>query len=276
MNSLKETIVTCDNAAARTRLLSLRGDPFLSADWERILFLHFAIEPELLRPFVFPSLKLELYDGRAYVSVVAVTMRRFRPTRLFSPGCVLRPIACQKFLNLRTYVRHRDESGALFLRGWLSKPIPLPLPTFNLPCAFANVSYRHDFQSGFLRGEVNTKSNCFSYRATIDPQTTFESCGHGSLSEFTMERYTGFFHQSNRTRIFRAWHPEWLQTSVDVSINETSLLIEKFNWFKKAKFVGANFAPGFKQVSLGGVHSLGDVRQTRKQGHGASAFFEMP
>jgi len=276
MNSLKETIVSSESAAARTRLLSRRGDPFLSADWERILFLHFAIEPELLRPFVLPPLELELYDGEAYVSVVAVTMRRFRPTRLLPPGWILGPIPCQKFLNLRTYVRHGDEPGALFLWGWLSKPIPLPLPTFNLPCAFANINYRHDFQSGFHRGEVRTKSNCFSYGATIDPRPTFELCSHGSLSEFTMERYTGFFHHGNRTRIFRAWHPDWVQTSVDVSINENSLLVEKFNWFKHSKFVGANFAPGFKQVSLGGVHSLGDVRQTRKQGHGASAFFEMP
>src|SRR5438093_11202480 len=35
--------------AAKQRLVSVRGDPFLLADWENVVFLHFLIGPELLR-----------------------------------------------------------------------------------------------------------------------------------------------------------------------------------------------------------------------------------
>lgn len=277
MNLLKENLARAESDAAQTRLRSIHGDPFLFADWERVLFLHFAIAPELLRPRVPPPLELDLYEGQASVSVVAVTMRRFRPVRPLSFAWSFGLITCQQFLNVRTYVHHRDEPGALFLWGWLSKPLHLTLPTFDLPCSFAKIDYQHDYESGKLCGDVKAGDCHFSYRAEIDPRNTFEPCDPGSLAEFAMERYSGFFSRGNRVSIFRAWHPAWLQASVDVSINENRLLTTKFNWFKEAKLVGANFAPGFNQVSLGRVHSLKNVvSQTYRRRHGASAFYEMP
>jgi uncharacterized protein len=278
MNLVKENVSSTESDAAQKRLASVRGDPFLFAAWERVLFLHFAIAPDLLRPFIVPPLELDLYDGKAYVSLVAVTMRKFRPVRPLPFAWAFGLLSRQQFLNVRTYVHHRDEPGALFLWGWLSKPLPLALPTFDLPCAFANIDYHHAFESGRLRGEVNARARQFSYRATIHSQSKFEPCNFGSLAEFTMERYSGFFYRGgNRGRIFRAWHPAWLQTGVDATIKDEGLLTKKFNWFKEAKFVGANFAPGFNQVSLGRVHLLENVvGHSRQRSHGASAFYEMP
>jgi len=277
MNTLKENIPISESDAAKARLLSVRGDPFLFADWENVLFLHFAIAPELLRPLIRPPLELDLYEGQAHLSVVAVTMRRFQPARLLPFAWPLRLISRQQFLNVRTYVHHRDEPGALFLWGWLSKLFPPTLPTFGLPCAFAAIDYHHDLESGQLRGKVQAGTDRLSYHATMAPQSTFEPCSPRSLSEFTMERYTGFFYHGRRTKIFRAWHPPWLETDVDVSLNEISLIANKFPWFKEAKLVGGNFAPGFKRVSLGRVRSLKtSACQSRKRGHGPSAFYEMP
>jgi uncharacterized protein YqjF (DUF2071 family) len=277
MNLASEKAAGIESDAAQTRLHSIRGDPFLFADWERVLFLHFAIAPELLHPFVLPQLELELFEGHAWLSLVAVTMRRFRPVRPLPFAWAFRLIACQQFLNVRTYVRHRDEPGALFLWGWLSWPLPLPLPRFDLPCAFARVDYRHAHQTGILHGDVKAGGCAFSYRATHDPNSRFEPCAPGSLGNFTMERYTGFFSRGSHVKIFRAWHPAWLQTSVNASINEASLLTTKFSWFKEAKLVAANFAPGFKQVSLGRMRSLKNVvGQSRRRRHGVSAFYEMP
>src|SRR5207302_132766 len=79
----------------KQRLLTGEGDPFLFADWERIVFLHFLIEPGLLLTHVPPPLELELYDGQACVSLVALTMRRFRSPRASSFAALLRLLTQQ-------------------------------------------------------------------------------------------------------------------------------------------------------------------------------------
>lgn len=255
----------------------MRGDPFLFADWERVVFLHFAVAAETLKSYLPPSLELELHDRNACVSLVALTMQRFRPAQRFSAAWALRPIPRQQFLNVRTYVRHHDEPGAFFLWGWLSNPLPIAPPLFDLPCAFGRMDYRHDYETKQIRGVVTAGSQRFSYRASFPPRSSFDCCSTGSLAEFALERYTGFFTHKHSTKIFRAWHPPWLQTSIDAEIEDAELLTSKFDWFKEAKFVGANFAPGFKQVSLGRMRPLKNVScKIRERRHGTSAFYEMP
>jgi len=58
--------------AARARLLSRPGEPALLSNWERSLFIHFEVDPDWLQaetPF-----RLDLREGKAYVSLVAFTM----------------------------------------------------------------------------------------------------------------------------------------------------------------------------------------------------------
>jgi hypothetical protein len=92
-----------------------------------------------------------------------------------------------------------------------------------------------------------------------------------------MERYTGFFFRGTQPHIFRAWHEPWLQMPLDLKIEEDSLLLEKFPWFKQAELVGANFAPGFDRVWLGQAHQLAKagLPGTTKRSI-LSAFYEMP
>lgn len=265
-----------ESEEARRRLLRVPGDPFLFADWESVVFLHFAIAANALQPFVRPPLQLDLYEGKACLTIVALTMRHFQPVRPFSLAAALRPVACQHFLNFRTYVHHREEHGAQFLWGWLSNPLPFPVPTFELPCSTAEMDYQHNAQSGQLRGVVADRSGQFSYHATINPDS-FVPANSGSLAHFALERYTGYFAHKNHIKSFRAWHPAWLQTSIGVRIEEDRLLTNKFAWFKEAQFVGASFAPGFKHVWLGRVHSLEDaIQKAPTNRRGLCTLLEMP
>jgi len=263
---------------ARKRLRSLKGDPFLFADWERVLFLHYLISPDLLRPHLPSSLELDLYEGKGCVSLVAVTMRKFRGPSRVSPGSFFRLIGCQRFLNLRTYVHFGEEPGALFLWGWLSNPFPIALPLFKigLPCSFANMSYDHQFETGTLQGIVNSRDNScrFKYYASIERQAEFEPCPAGSLAEFAMERYTGFFSHGSRCRLFRTWHPAWLQNRIHPVIEDHSLISNRFPWFENTRFDSANFAPGFRDVWLGRAHGLN--RASNEHHAVLSGFYEMP
>jgi uncharacterized protein YqjF (DUF2071 family) len=61
----------------KARLLSSKGDPLFFAHWDRALFIHFEVDPERRQAQV--PLPLDLYQGRAFVSLGAFTMRDLRP-----------------------------------------------------------------------------------------------------------------------------------------------------------------------------------------------------
>src|SRR5204862_103209 len=87
--------------AARARLLSLRGEPLFIADWLRTLMIHYEVEPAALQQVV--PFRLDLKDGRAFISVVAFTLNGMRPqiaSRI--TAWLLSPIATHHFLNVRT------------------------------------------------------------------------------------------------------------------------------------------------------------------------------
>ena len=57
---------------------------------------------------------LDLHEGRAFVSLVAFTMRDLAPRRGGRwTSWLLRPIATHEFLNVRTYVRSHAGSAVL-------------------------------------------------------------------------------------------------------------------------------------------------------------------
>jgi uncharacterized protein YqjF (DUF2071 family) len=265
---------------ARRRIVALPGDPFLLVDWDRVLFLHFLVNPEAVRRLLPPGLELDLFGGQACVSLVALTMRHFRAVRPASLGSLFQLISQQTFFNFRTYVRWGEEPGAFFLWGWLSRPfgLPPPLRVLGLAAASASMDYRHAHENGEIASRVTDgKGFSFGYRGSIEPRATFGPSEAGSLSEFALERYTGFFCRHLGMKIFRAWHPTWAQCSVDLTIQEQTLMTERFPWFESAKFAGANFAPGSNRVWLGRPHSLARAARTRmKSRHGLSSFYEMP
>ena len=112
-----------------------------------VLFIHYEIEPaELQRCIPYP---LDLYHGRAFVSLVAFTMCGMRPWLGGTLGALLfKPIATHHFLNVRTYVRHQGEAAIYFMREWLSNQIAAWLGpwSFGLPYQFGKIEYRNDFE----------------------------------------------------------------------------------------------------------------------------------
>src|SRR5882724_9903122 len=99
--------------AGKRRLLSVKGEPLVLAEWYRVMFLHYEVEPSVVRAQLPLLFGLELHQGKAIVTLVALTMRRFRANP-FAPfwAQLFTAFPEQRFLNLRTYVRHGDESGA--------------------------------------------------------------------------------------------------------------------------------------------------------------------
>lgn len=256
------------SAIARRRLLGVRHEPLFLADWLDVVFLHFEVDGAALQQEV--PFELERWQGSAYVSLVAFTMRGMRPRRGGRlTEWLLKPIATHRFLNVRTYVRHRGETGIHFLAEWLDNRISVLLGpvTFGLPYRFGRLDYKNDAEDGRLMGRVSRwrrDSPRLEYRARIDPTVKFGPCAAGSLDGFLLERYTAFngrvvqggwerggVPDAALKRFFRIWHPPWPQVPIGISALDISLLKETWPWFGEARLVSAHYSPGVRDVWMG-------------------------
>jgi hypothetical protein len=246
------------SAAGRERLLSRSGEPLFFADWKHALMMHFEVDAKALQRDV--PYQLDLWNGRAFVSLVAFTMRDMRPRWGGKPAAWLfRPIATHDFLNVRTYVRH-GEPGIHFLAEWLSSRLAVmagPL-VFGLPYRHGRITYSHDWKTGNINGLVaDARGNGrLEYTGKLDGPLTFSRCEAGTLTEWLMERYTAFNSAGGSKRFFRVWHPPWPQREADITLMDTSLMTSHWPWFREARFAGANFSPGFDAVWMGRPHHV--------------------
>lgn len=119
-----------------------RGPWAMSMGWHDLLFLHWPVPIEALRPAVPAPLELEHYDGQAWLGVVPFRMSGVR-ARLTPavPG-----VAAFPELNLRTYVRHGGHGGVFFfsLDAHQKVAVRVARATFGLPYFDARMHCRTD------------------------------------------------------------------------------------------------------------------------------------
>lgn len=239
----------------KRRLLSRFGEPLFFATWNRAAFIHYEVDPAVLQQQI--PFELDLWNNRAYVSLVAFTLLQMRPRIGGRPGeWLFRPIASHEFLNLRTYVRQAGEPGIFFLAEWLSNPLSVRLGPriFGLPYRPGRLRYLHRHERGEIQGQVIGETGRFEYRATV-PDHRFEASAAGSATEFLLERYTAFTCLLERRRFFRIWHEPWPQNPIRIEIIADDLLAATGPWWSGAELAAANYSPGV-EAWMGWPHRI--------------------
>jgi uncharacterized protein YqjF (DUF2071 family) len=236
-------------------MLAVRGEPMFFARWDRAVFVHYAVDPQILQRQV--PFQLDLRDGQAFVSIVAFTLVRMRPRLGGIVGeWLFKPIATHEFLNVRTYVHEGGEPGIYFLAEWLSNPLSVRLGprSFGLPYRFGRITYEHALDGAALRGTVAARDARLVYVGTACDDR-FEPCVAGSLTEFVLERYTAFTQAGKRRRLFRVSHSPWRQAPAEVELADDTLIATTGPWWKTADLVGGNYSPG-AEVWMGRPHRI--------------------
>lgn len=175
-------------------------------EWNQTLFLHWAVEPEVLRPFVPAPLELDLFDGKAWVSLVAFYMDRVHPRGL----PVFPPLSNFLELNVRTYTRGQELGGVYFLSLEASKRVPAWLAR-----RLSGLPYRYSIL-GHLPGHYYSRNipagDLFSARYQYADSPHEKS----DLEIFLTERY-GLFHASGTGfKRFAVHHIPWELRAVEL------------------------------------------------------------
>jgi uncharacterized protein len=199
--------------------------------WRDLLFIHWPIKAEALRPLIPFPLELDLFEGVAYVGLVPFTMTGVRPVGL--PAVA--GLSSFHETNVRTYVRLPDrDPGVWFfnLEAANSIAVLLARRLFHLPYHYARMFLEHEstprpFEpSSILYAGTRRWPGPLpaSYCVRAIPVGPIRSAPVGTLEHFLVERYTFFTTRKSCMYHGRVHHaPYPLQSANLLSLDETLL-----------------------------------------------------
>ena len=207
-----------DRSAARERP---EGQPLMHQSWGKLLFMHWRIEAEQLRPLLPEKLEIDTFDGSAWIAVVPFTMWDTRA--LFLPP--VPGFRAMHELNVRTYVHSDGVPGVWF---------------FSLDCTSiaAVLGARRFYFLPYYNADIEIKQEGemieYSLARMEDPPAVFRATWTigesltvskpGSLEFFLTERYC--LYSEHRGKIYRAriHHQPWPLRTAEVSTFNSTMI----------------------------------------------------
>jgi uncharacterized protein YqjF (DUF2071 family) len=155
--------------------------------WHDLLFAHWAISPERLRPLVPQELELDLCEGHAYVAVVPFWMSGIR-ARWAPPLPGLHRFA---ELNVRTYVRYKGIPGVYFFSLDAASRMAVwgARWGYHLPYFFAAMSVKSIGEKLHYSSRRVERPQPAEFAGRYWPVSASRRREPGSLEHFFTERY---------------------------------------------------------------------------------------
>jgi uncharacterized protein len=188
--------------------------PFLTADWRHLVMLNYEVDLEILAPLVPAGTTLDLWQGRALISVVGF---RFFDTRVF--GAAIPWHRDFDEVNLRCYVRREvpggeTRHGVVFVRELVSR----------LAVALvARLAYNEPYRAVRMRSVTPRKETEVPGRITYEWQIggVWEGLAAttlgppavpdpGSEAAFITQHHWGYTRQRDGSTVeYEVEHPPW-------------------------------------------------------------------
>ncbi|MBK9400348.1 MAG: DUF2071 domain-containing protein [Bacteroidetes bacterium] len=197
-------------------------DNFLSARWENLIMANYAIDPDILKPYLPKGVELDFYEGRAYVSLVGFM---FKKTSLFNVPIPF--LGTFEEINLRFYVKRVE--GETIKRGvvFINETVP-----YKLVAWLANKLYKEHYIAIPTKNQIEVtplarsvkylwKTNEDWNHIAVNTAIEMEAMLPGSIEEFIFEHYFGYTKVNDRiSQEYEVNHPRWLVNKViDYSIH---------------------------------------------------------
>lgn len=189
---------------------------FLTAKWENLIMANYAVPPELLIPYLPKGTELDIFEGKAYVSLVGFL---FSGIKIFTiPAFGLDTF---EEINLRFYVIRRQ--GDKIKRGvvFINETVP-----YKAVAWLANKLYKEHYTAVPTRRfeQVSPSSKQIEYfwktgtdwnHIKVKASSVTEPMPAGGVEEFIFEHYYGYTRVSETASIeYAIAHRRWLTHSI--------------------------------------------------------------
>jgi uncharacterized protein len=177
--------------------------------WVDLLFAHWPVPVESLRPLVPASLEIDTFDDRAYVGIVPFRMEDVAPRGV--PA--LPRLSRFPEVNVRTYVRHNGVGGVwcLSLDAASRTAVEGARAGFHLPYFHASMSTERDGDSVVFRSQRrDRRGRPAELGVRYRPTGPVEHVAAGSLEEWLTDRLRLFaVDRRGRLRRTEIRHEPW-------------------------------------------------------------------
>lgn len=191
-------------------------DIFLSARWENLIMANYAVNSELLKPYLPNGVELDFYEDKTYVSLVGFM---FKQTSLFNIPIPF--LGTFEEINLRFYVKRVE--GDSIKRGvvFINETVP-----YKLVAWLANKLYKEHYIAIPTKNEIEITSLSKSIKyhwkinrewnhIAVNTSIKNEQMLPGSIEEFIFEHYYGYTKINNQlSQEYKVDHPRWLVNKV--------------------------------------------------------------
>jgi uncharacterized protein len=182
--------------------------PIMYQHWGKLLFLHWSLPAESLRPLIPDPLVIDTFDGAAWISITPFTMWGVRPA--FLPPI---PFLSESHeLNVRTYVHLDGDPGIWFFSLDASNPIAAlgARLTFHLPYFSAHMSLeRRSHTLRFASRRSHPHAASAEFKAVWTVGNRLPQSESGSLQFFLTERYALYSGRKDALYRARIFHRPW-------------------------------------------------------------------
>jgi uncharacterized protein len=191
--------------------------------WCKLLFIHWKMDPGLLRPMIPPGLEIDTFDGDAWIALTPFTISSIRPSLL--PAVPV--LSDSHELNLRTYVHRDGVPGVWFFSLDANNPVAVPAArlAFHLPYFRARIDLKE------VGGEIrfaSARSDGFEpvpeFEARWERLSPLTPPAPKSLDFFLIERYCLYSVDDRTLYRTRIHHRPWpLRAAVLRSLRSSML-----------------------------------------------------
>jgi uncharacterized protein len=200
-----------------------RGPWIMKQEWHDLLFAHWSVPVDVVRPLIPRPLEIDTFGGQAWVGVVPFRMSgvRMRGTPAI-PGLSRFPE-----LNVRTYVVWHGKPGVWFFSLDAASAVAVwcARTFFHLPYFLATMSCTEDagwirYQSDRKDGRGSTASLRARYRAVGE----IFRAQPGNIEHFLAERYC-LYTADEKGHIVRCeiHHPPWALQLAEAELQENTM-----------------------------------------------------
>ncbi|GAB7028504.1 DUF2071 domain-containing protein [Geotalea toluenoxydans] len=189
--------------------------------WLKLLFMHWEISPELLRPHLPDELEIDLFNGSAWIGITPFALRNLRPA--FAPP--LPWLSNFHEINLRTYVHYRGVPGIWFFSLDADRALAVmgARLAYHLPYRHASMVMRVEHDSVFYSSR-RISPPLAEFSTVWRPGAMLGTAAPETLEYFLTERYCLYTLYGKKLFRARIFHQPWKLQRAELGDFSSTLL----------------------------------------------------